>query len=73
MNFNLKSCFIEFRGIIVIDINRGNCYVRIVMIVIENVVFVFNDLEILVSYMLEIGKRYVRFNFKFFKFCVRVK
>jgi len=64
MNPNLKPRFTEFRGIIVTDVNRSNCHARIVMTAIENVVSSLDDPETLASYMLEIGKRHARLNFK---------
>ena len=72
MNPNLKPRFTEFRGIIVTDINRGNCHARIVMTAIENVLSALDDPEILASYMLEIGKRHARLNFKPSKSHVRM-
>lgn len=73
MNPDLTPRFTEFRGIIVTDVNRGNCHARIVMTAIENVVSALNDPEILASYMLEIGKRHATLNFKPSKSQVRMK
>jgi len=72
MNPNLKPRFTEFRGIIVTDVNRSNCHARIVMTAIENVVSSLDDPETLASYMLEIGKRHARLNFKPSKSHVRI-
>ena len=72
MNPNLKPRFTEFRGIIVTDMNRGNCHAKILMTAIENVVSSLDDPEILASYMLEIGKRHARLDLKPSKSHVRI-
>ena len=72
MNPNLKPRFTEFRGVIVTDRNRSNCHARIVLTAIEHVVSSLDDSEVLASYMLELGNRHARLNFKPSKSHVRI-
>lgn len=73
MNFDIKLCFIEFKEILIDEINKSNGYFRRLMVVIENLIGLFDDFEIFVGYVLELGRRYIRLCFKLMKFYVRFK
>ena len=72
MNLNLKARFREFKDISVDEINKSNDHPRRLMAAIENSVSALNDSETFAGYVLELGRRHARLNFKPSKSHVRI-
>ncbi|KAJ7363648.1 hypothetical protein OS493_009810 [Desmophyllum pertusum] len=64
MNPYLKARFTDFKDISVDEINKSNGHPRRLMAAIENSVTSLDDAETFAGYVLELGRRHARLNFK---------
>lgn len=72
MNPNVKARFHAFKDISVDEINKRNEHPRRLMAAIENSVSSLHDPEAFSGYVLELGRRHARLNYKPSKSNVRI-